>query len=302
MTSTVSAVVLNWNKPNETIACAESVLVAAKQINSKMRFSLVIIDNGSDNESVATLRRWLDTIQAPEVTLLTNPDNLGFAGGMNVGIRALAPIRPDYFWLLNNDLVIDPNALAALVDAAETDPCVAIWGPTILDAETGKVQCAGGCRYQAMLGLERPNFSGKTLEEALKQPTPGYDYIYGAAMLLKGELLSQTGGLDERHFLYYEEMELALTLPESYSMRWCKEAIVHHAGSKSHGRAKAERVFTAYHAALSAYRFTWRHYPWYLVTVIGARVAGLFYYAVRDGNPALAWAPIRALVAFFNRS
>ena len=168
MVSTVAAVILNWNKPLETIRCAESMLAAVAPLQSRLKFALVIVDNGSDNESASELRRWLATIQAPEVTLLTNLDNLGFAGGMNVGIRALAPIRPDYFWLLNNDLVIDPNALTALVEAAESDPCVAIWGPTVLDAETGKVQCAGGCRYQAMLGLERPNFSGKTVSRSAR--------------------------------------------------------------------------------------------------------------------------------------
>lgn len=294
----VGVVILNWNKPQKTIRCAESVLEDFRRSNAHADCRLVIVDNGSRDGSASIIESWMEKAGHSNIQLVTNLQNLGFAAGMNRGVHALAPASPDFHWLLNNDLTLEPGALQALLDAADSAPSVMIWGPTVISSLSGRIQCAGGCRYRSWLGLEVPLLADKSLQEALTTPAPSCDYIYGAAMFLRSGFIAETGGLDERYFLFFEELELSHKLSSSQSMAWCKNAIVYHDSSKAENTPKTERAFTAYHAALSAYRYTWRHYPFCIATVVLSRVLGLILYGVRDANAGLATAPLRALAHF----
>ena len=128
--------------------------------------------------------------------------------------------------------------------------------------------------------------------------TPELDYIYGAAMLIRGDVLTRLHGLNEDYFLFYEELDLVEQLAQEDRVAWCVGSSVMHKGGGS-SATKAEKVFTAYHAALSAFKFTWRYYPVCLPTVVLSRVLGLTIYAVWYMNPGLALAPLRALSNFF---
>jgi len=258
----------------------------------------VIVDNGSEDESVGLITTWIEKSDFSYVQFVKNPRNMGFSAGMNRGIDAFELVEPDFYWLLNNDLVTEPGALGALLDSAAQQPNVKIWGPTVIDSLSGKVQCAGGCRYWRWLGIEIPVFAGKSLSDSLASETPAYDYIYGAAMFIQGKFIKDCRGLDESYFLFYEELELSHRLSSSWDMAWCKKAVVRHDGSKMQNTPKAIRAFTAYHAALSAYRYTWKHYPYCIATVVLCRVLGLGYLGVRGANAGLSLAALRALGHF----
>jgi GT2 family glycosyltransferase len=124
------------------------------------------------------------------------------------------------------------------------------------------------------------------------------DYVYGAAMFVSGQLLRENGGLDERYFLYFEELELARQAGGPDALGWCRNAIVRHTGTKLAGREPGLRAFGAYHAALSAYRYTRRHHAACLPVAVAARVVGLAVRAVAERSGALAMAPWRALRDF----
>lgn len=295
-------VVLNWNAAGRTLRCAESVLAGIRGAGDIGRFSLVLVDNGSEAESVAALEAWVAEPRAEPVRLVLNALNLGFAAGMNAGIRGALVSGPvDYFWLLNNDLEVESDALASLVQAVAKQPGVKVWGPTVLDQASGLVQCAGGCRYLAWLGLDRPAYAGLSLDCVPERPDPKFDYIYGAAMLVAADLLETRGGLDESYFLYFEELELARRAGGPDHLGWCREAVVRHSGSKSSGGDRRLRAFSAYHAALSAFRYTGRYHPWFLPTVILGRTLGLLIKGAPEGSLALAAAPWRALADFLRR-
>src|SRR5262245_57058678 len=110
-------IILNWNRPADTLACLEAVRRSRYQT-----LSAVVVDNGSSDDSVAHIRA-----AYPQVTLIQNKTNLGYAGGNNVGIRHALQRGAAYVLLLNEDVVVEPEALGHLA-AALADPSVAAAG------------------------------------------------------------------------------------------------------------------------------------------------------------------------------
>lgn len=295
----IAVIILNWENAQATQACAHSVLEEMNRCIDSVQSQLWIVDNGSNDGSVAALRGWVNDVDDERVSFIGNPENLGFSGGMNKGIFAAAKADQfDYIWLLNNDIVVEPDSLSALARSALKEPAVAIWGSTVVDANSRRIQCAGGCGYNRWLGKESRVYAGMIAAEVPGLDIPKLDYIFGAAMLIRADVLARLDGLNEDYFLFYEELDLAEQLQQEGRLGWCKGSIVLHEGGGS-SVTKAEKAFSAYHAALSAYKFTWRYYPVCLPTVVVSRVLGLAAYAVIRMNAGLALAPLRALRDFF---
>jgi GT2 family glycosyltransferase len=193
----VVIVVLNWNGVDDTLECLESL--------SRLdypAYEMMVVDNGSTDGSVPAIRE-----RFPAVTIVENGENMGYAGGNNVGLRHAMAQEADYALLLNNDTVVDPAFLRILVDAAEAEPSAGITGPTVYyHAQPDVIWSAGGgIDWQRgdtrMVGLnERDEGQFGT------EPRP-VDFVAGCAMLVRRAVLEQAGLLDERFFVYYEESE-----------------------------------------------------------------------------------------------
>jgi len=193
----VLIVVLNWNGLADTLACLESM----RRLEYPA-YEVLVVDNGSSDGSPAAIRE-----RFPDVTLIETGENLGFAGGNNVGIRHALEIGADYVLLLNNDTEVSPDFLSRLVDAAEADSQVGMAGPTIyyydrpevIWSAGGEIDWRRGCTR--MVGLDERDdgqFGGAPRE---------VDFITGCAVLVRATALRQAGLLDERFFMYYEEVE-----------------------------------------------------------------------------------------------
>lgn len=294
----IAIIILNWENAPATLECARSVLDEMERSFNIVNSQLWIVDNGSCERSVDALKTWIDQVGDEKAQLILNPENLGFSAGMNKGVfAALETGGFDYFWLLNNDLTLEPGALSTLAQSALEDPAVAIWGPTVVDANTTRVQCAGGCQYNRWIGKETRVYTGKNTSGLAELARPELDYIYGAAMLVRGDVLTRLHGLNEDYFLFYEELDLVKQLQKTDKLSWCIASKVQHKGGAS-SVTKADKVFAAYHAALSAFKYTRRYHPLCLPTVVVSRILGLTVYAVRYLNPGLAFAPLRALRDF----
>lgn len=192
----VAIVVLNWNRRAETLACLESLRALTYP-----DYEVVVVDNASADGSATAIRQ-----QFPEVTLLENAENLGYTGGNNAGLRHALEQHADYVFLLNNDTIVDPGCLSALVTVAEADPAVGMVGPliyyfdrpTVLWSAGGAIDWRRGTTW--MVGLDEPD------EGRWDAPQP-VDFITGCAVLVKAETLRRIGLLDERFFAYYEDAE-----------------------------------------------------------------------------------------------
>jgi len=197
VTRHVCVILLNWNDSHETLACLASLRTVTYP-----SFQVVVVDNGSVDDSVATIRA-----HYPEATVLEAGSNLGFTGGNNLGLRWALEHDADYALLLNNDTVLTPDFVTEIVAAAETDPSVAIVSPIILyDSAPDTLWSAGGSidwrRGSAeMIGLNAP-YTGQYGEAPYD-----VDFITGCAFLIKAPVMRAIGLLDERFFIYYEDTE-----------------------------------------------------------------------------------------------
>src|SRR5688572_18902125 len=131
----VSIVILNYNGKLLAQRCLQSVMdspYANKQI--------ILVDNASTDGSVEYLRRIF-----PEVRFLQNVENLGVAGGRNLGFREATRSGSDYILSLDNDARIDPHLIEELLAVAESDRRIGVVGPKAYsDDDSGTIQCAGG--------------------------------------------------------------------------------------------------------------------------------------------------------------
>src|SRR5712672_2084688 len=131
----VSCILLNWKGWRDTVACLDALARLDYE-----NLSVIVVDNGSADESVRRIRE-----AAPDILVLETGSNLGFAGGNNVGIRHALAQGADYIWLLNNDTKPEPAALAQLVRRAESNSRFGEIGSVLVRAdEPSRIQAWGG--------------------------------------------------------------------------------------------------------------------------------------------------------------
>lgn len=242
----VVVVVLNWNGGPATADCVDAV----DRLDYR-DYSLVVVDNGSTDGSVAALRA-----RFPRLRILETGENLGFAGGMNAALRQLVQEdEPDFVWLLNNDARPATAALAALIGLAEREPEVGAVGSVLLEqGEPGSVQAWGGGRVNFWTGLPHHH----------RNPVPRteIDYLVGASLCLRWRAVRELGFLDDRFFLYWEDTDLSFRLRAAgWKLAVAEDSFVHHQGYGSLALRSPgwDREFTA-----SSILFFKRHaaLPW----------------------------------------
>lgn len=209
----------------------------------------------------------------PTLVLVHTGDNLGFAGGNNVGLRyLLARGDVDAVWLLNNDTVVDPGAAQALAAEVRGDPRIGLCGSTLLYyQEPDRVQAAGGATYNPWLALPRHIGESLPLERI-----PGPDevratiaYPTGASMLVTRAFLEEVGLMSEDYFLYFEELDWARRATGRFTVGYAPESRVYHREGRSTGTDGAERKSATadYYFLRNRLRITRRHYPGRQATV-----------------------------------
>ncbi|WP_254150878.1 glycosyltransferase family 2 protein [Candidatus Chloroploca mongolica] len=194
----VALLVLCYNGIEDTLACLESLQQLTYPCE---RYTIVVLDNASQDGTP-------ERVQAafPDVTVIENGANLGFAAGNNVGLRYALDHGYDYALLLNNDTEVAPDFLSILVAAAEASPRAGVVGPTIYyHVDPDLIWSAGGwIDWQRGIGLMDGTGQRDTGQYPGLRPV---DFVTGCALLVKRRVLEQAGLLDERFFMYYEETE-----------------------------------------------------------------------------------------------
>jgi len=221
----VGIILLNWNGEEDTVNCLSSL----KYIDYP-NYEIVLVDNGSQDGSP-------DRIKAkfPEITLIKNKENLGFAEGNNVGIRRLLQDKTDYFLLLNNDTVVDKNFLREMVSAFDRDPKIGMAGPKIYYMhDRDRIWYAGG---------DFRKISGRTYHIGQMQKDKGqFDefkevgFITGCALLVKREVVDKIGLLDKDYFNNYEDVDWsARAKAAGYKLMYVPTSVIWHKFAASMG-------------------------------------------------------------------
>ena len=260
----VGVVVLEWNGLADTVECLDSLHAATPR-----PAVVVVVDNGSREASAAGIRAWaartgtvLEEIagEAPLppdsrawLVLVRLPENRGFAGGNNVGLRLLHR-RPEltHFLLLNNDATVAPDYFAALERALRAAPDAGLLSGTIYDhAERAKVWYAGGVSV-----ARRALVLHREVRPASDAPAPTA-FVTGCALVVSRPALEALGLLPECYFpAYVEDAEYSLRARAAgLRVLYAPEPTVYHKLGASAGRSDAS-PFVAYLLA--------RHRPFYV--------------------------------------
>jgi GT2 family glycosyltransferase len=284
----VYIILVNWNGWRDTVECLESLLIL-----EYADFRILVCDNGSSDDSLQEIKNWADTHNLlyaayhrteadaggslsvdPVLTLISNGKNLGFAGGNNVGLRyAIARGDAEYCWLLNNDTVVEPDALIHLVTRMKLDPQIGICGSTIrLYHNRTRIQALGGGHYCRWIGLPwhygRFTRWGKPIKQ--QRAESRMNYVEGASMLVSQQFIVEVGLLCEDYFLYFEEADWAIRAKGRFQLAYAPQSIVFHKVGGSIGTSSnpAKMSFTSdYFNIRNRLLFTRRFYPAALPTV-----------------------------------
>ncbi|MCX7097480.1 MAG: glycosyltransferase family 2 protein [Methylococcales bacterium] len=189
-------VLLNWNGKEDTLEC----LASLGKINYS-NYRIVIVDNGSTDGSVEAI-----SAQYPDILLLETGENLGYAGGNNVGIRWALENQADYILLLNNDTIVAPDLLTAFMQSNVDLPKGSVLGAKIYYYDHPDELWFAGARWRNdILGFEIIGKQKKDSEQYghIVQS----DYITGCVLLAAAETFNAVGLLDEDFFLTYEETD-----------------------------------------------------------------------------------------------
>ena len=241
----ISIITVNFNGYRDTAALIESIPRDA-------RIELIVVDNGSrQNEAELLQSRY------PHITALRSDENLGFAGGNNLGIRAS---HGQYLFFVNNDTVLEvesgewkeergerranSSVFQPLIDRLESDPQIGAVCPKIRFAWADHpIQFAG---YTPLSRITLRNaaigFGEKDLgQHDAPHPTP---YAHGAAMMVKREAIERARLMPECFFLYYEELDWSLMLRRAgYSIWYEPLFTIYHKESQSTGQGSALRSY-----------------------------------------------------------
>ena len=265
----VAIIVLNWNGWQDTLECAASLLKI-----DHPDYHIIIVDNGSSDDSVEKIKDWIK--DKPAVTLLETGKNIGFAGGNNVGIRFALSKGFDYFWILNNDTVVEPDALHYMVEEMRVRPDAGICGSTILYYHDRHRIWAMGAAYNKWFAEGRHLEVNKTYDKGridkYQKLERKLDYIVGASMLVSRAFLQAVGLMCEDYFLFFEEMDWAMRARGRYRMALAPKAVVYHKVGSSitkseGGKQRRFNLMADYYATRNRLAFTRKYFPYALPTL-----------------------------------
>ncbi|MBF8263541.1 MAG: Glycosyltransferase family 2 protein [Parachlamydiales bacterium] len=193
----VLILILNWNGKSDTLECLASLSAASP----KPLFSTLIVDNGSTDDSVASIRAAF-----PDVPIIETNKNLGFAGGNNVGIRWALGKSFDWILLLNNDTIVDPHLIDGFMEAAKKNPSAKILGAKIYryhDRE--RIDHLGG--LWDPLTAEFTSIASDKIDDGSFEEMQKVGYVCGCALFMHRSVPETIGLLEEKFFLLWEESD-----------------------------------------------------------------------------------------------
>lgn len=278
------ALILNYKAATETISCVESLLAHCPALNH-----VVVIDNDSQDGSVVAFNQWLEAQPRHNVTVLANPENNGYAGGNNYGLRwALDNLPVTTFWIVNNDTYVDSDAFAPLLDALKENDRQFV-GSVILSADTGRLECYGGGKLYPLLGKAKLLGKDQTLE-AMANTSEQPDYLMGCSLAFSAKLVDRIGLMDEAYFMYSEEVDWQFQAKKKgVSIRVVPSSRLFHYGSLSSGGRSA---FYHYYRNRAATRFNKRFYGQGFAFASACFLSAIT--VIKEFNhPSLAWSGIR---------
>lgn len=243
----ITILLINFNSEKETVACLQSLFRIKMQ---SFMVSVTIIDNGSSELSWDYITNFLSQQKdLPfRIKLIKNKSNLGFSGGNNTGIAVALEEKSDYILLLNNDTEVEPSFLLHLFTAVETHEYVGLASPKIYfskgyefhktrykEAELGKViwYAGGKLDWENIIGYHR---GVDEVDRGQYDQEEQTDFTTGCCMLIKRSVIEKNGLLDEKYFLYLEDLDYNIRVKKrGLKLLYVPSAVIWHKNAGSAG-------------------------------------------------------------------
>ncbi|HXF69363.1 MAG TPA: glycosyltransferase family 2 protein [Thermoflexus sp.] len=275
----VFVVILNWNLKDDTIACVESVLSS-----SYTPQGVVVVDNGSSDGSASAIANRF----GERVVLLANQANVGFAAGVNVGIRYALAQGADWVLLLNNDTIIAPDMIERLIAAADRYPDIGILAPVIFYHDRPSQIWQLGAQHRRWLPIPF-RVSAKALRSE-KDLLP-VDYVTGCGMLIRRDVFLTIGLFDPSYFMYYEDADFCRrAVKAGFSIGCVPAARMWHKVSRSTRGDVSRKYYLKTRYRVQFYRHHYSLAAWIYLTM---SVLGTMLVTALRGEGKAAWACAR---------
>ena len=232
----VAVVILNWNGKHFLEKYLHSV-VTSTYLNKK----IIVADNASSDDSINFLK-----VNFPQVEIIINPTNEGFAKGYN---SALKQLSADYFVLLNSDVEVTPNWMEPIIKLMEKDKMIGACQPKLLDEKNKKYfEYAGACGgWIDTFGY--PFARGRVLED-MEEDKGQYNsaipcfWASGAAMFVRASLFNSLQGFDEYFFAHQEEIDLCWRMQKAgYKVYVEPASVVYHVGGGTLPKGNSKKTY-----------------------------------------------------------
>nr|WKN35511.1 glycosyltransferase family 2 protein [Tunicatimonas sp. TK19036] len=218
----VSLITINYNTEEHTLGLLKSI-----QYIDYKNLEIIVVDNGSTNNPEK------DFIAAhPEIIFIRSEQNLGFAGGNNLGIKRASG---DFLFFINNDTELKSGLIPSLLNRFKADPAIGLISPKILYYGTQCIQYAG---YTSLSLTARNRAIGNKLQDQGQfQQLIDTPYGHGAAMMVSKQVIETVGEMPEVYFLYYEELDWCEMIRRNgYKIKVDQSVTIDHKESMSIGK------------------------------------------------------------------
>jgi GT2 family glycosyltransferase len=247
------AIVVNWNRREAILGLLESLDKLERRPDD-----ILVVDNASTDGSTEAVERLF-----PRVHLVRNPRNLGGSGGFNTGLRwGLENAAFDFFWLLDNDVVVHERALEALLELAQSEPRAGLIGSLILElGQPDKVQEIGSKINWRTGDLTRlkPDPADRSAAE-LDKIVWEADYVASCSLLARVVAVREVGIWDEGYFIYFDDIDWSVRIDKAgWKILACGASRIEHASF--HERSLLSGPKQAYYSYRNALFFMRRHCP-----------------------------------------
>lgn len=236
----LSIIIVSWNVKSDLADCIRSVA----QNRPAGEYEVIVVDNASADGSAEMVKE-----QFPEVILVVNEENLGFATANNVGI---AKSCGEYILLLNPDTIVHPGSLDALLKFMDDNDDVGVCGPKLLNTDGTTQHSARG--FPTLRGVVHcftimraiPIFRGQynkwMMRDFAHDRQADVDQVMGAALMVRRSIVEQLGGMDEAFFMYYEEVDLCYRIKQAgWRIVFTPGPVITHRGGQSVAQVPVRR-------------------------------------------------------------